>query len=900
MEESEDENEKVQLSRLNIISRYICYSCNCLLIIDESASCLECEVSYCKYCLEKQCVNCMSNKFSPLKSGLQIELSHLLISCKNKNQGCKQMVLYSKLKEHEMTCEHQSFKCKFCGNIILKEFLKKHEENWCTEIPLLCKECGFQAPQSKFFHNCEKINFLKEFKLLNLEKKFTLLDKFIPKKPGETIFEKKDFFNLPNDFENKNKIKDYVLKETTLNILLKLNSKEAFYSKEMLIPQWVLLNSQNSYKYPTTLQDLFSYMLQVLNFSTSYMLNLEDLYSGKLLLEIYLKEDRLKENITKMLKDKKIIEDTFLFFVLFYKYAINKGSYEININISKESKKQLQLDDCLINYKPLIVNDCIYLGIWEVIKITKSCYTLKFLGEIETEYDYLYFNKNITEFGFEHSIKEEDLEVICPYLEKNKSLTKINFSYNEFGSNAFIIILKSIIAKPNITSIDFSNNRLNLRAAKYLCKFLKKNQSVTVFDLSSNFLGIRSADYIKTSLEVNNSLTHINLGTNAFKDYGTKLISDSLISNSTLVKVDLENNDIGDKGAFCISQAIKINSSITELNLSNNSISEKGAECLAEALENNYILTVFNIGYNRIRVKGCQIFNEMLINNNSLCKIYVNNNFSSSYEMKGLDYSLFPALHINKKLCFLDISGNYICDIGAEKLSEDLIKNKTLQGLSVSSIGISDKGIISLLKSLTENIEFNFLNISGNYIIEKKTGEYISNFIKEKKYLTWLDLNDMNLGPREIELISLSLRGHTSIATINLSKNKLGRKGIEFLSSAFMFNQSLTNINFEGTEIDSKCVENLCLFVKNNSSIQELDLSNNKIGQEGAELLCCALKMNHSITYIDFRYNKFNTLAVECFSKFIKQYNPDISIDLNLLEVPVYGEKRYKNVDILI
>ena len=110
-------------------------------------ACAICEHSFCEACLNKwfekhkvcpnQCEYQRRERVPPIL--LQL-LSPLKITCKNKTNGCEQIVRYELLGKHEQTCDFEMNQCRGCSESLLKKTLSEHESK-CDYVQITCNLC---------------------------------------------------------------------------------------------------------------------------------------------------------------------------------------------------------------------------------------------------------------------------------------------------------------------------------------------------------------------------------------------------------------------------------------------------------------------------------------------------------------------------------------------------------------------------------------------------------------------------------------------------------------------------------------------------------------------------------------------------------------------------------------
>ncbi|CDW84428.1 traf-type zinc finger family protein [Stylonychia lemnae] len=110
----------------------------CQRLLRNPQSCNTCKINYCKHCISNQliqrnaCPSCYQPNptYSKISRNLMELLSKFKIYCKNKEQGCNEILLYEFVENHENTCKqclNCKVKCLKCEQLILIEDQSSHQ-----------------------------------------------------------------------------------------------------------------------------------------------------------------------------------------------------------------------------------------------------------------------------------------------------------------------------------------------------------------------------------------------------------------------------------------------------------------------------------------------------------------------------------------------------------------------------------------------------------------------------------------------------------------------------------------------------------------------------------------------------------------------------------------------------
>ena len=220
----------------------------------------------------------------------------------------------------------------------------------------------------------------------------------------------------------------------------------------------------------------------------------------------------------------------------------------------------------------------------------------------------LYFSSSY-EYG---KVDLVNLETLTKSLEKNTTITKLNFSKNHICQEGLTYFASIIAKNATITNLDLSLNNNGFISSKKsgLDDFglsLQSNNSLSNLNLSYNSLGKLGTKKIVKGLKGNSSINELNLSTNIIGDKGAKYIKDLLSKNKTLTKLDISGNAFTDTGISKIAEGLAKNETLTTLDLSLNRITDQGVATIIKSLESNTTLTKLDLSYNEIGNKGAEL-----------------------------------------------------------------------------------------------------------------------------------------------------------------------------------------------------------------------------------------------------------------------------------------------------
>ena len=131
---------------MNILKCKICKN-----ILLNPYDCSKCGNTFCFNCINKIKENSLSCPFNcqlfeiiPSSFGIKKFLNQLKFECKNKSKGCKEIIPYKEIENHEKICPYNII---ICPNVECKQKIKSielenHIQNECKFTLFKCKNCG--------------------------------------------------------------------------------------------------------------------------------------------------------------------------------------------------------------------------------------------------------------------------------------------------------------------------------------------------------------------------------------------------------------------------------------------------------------------------------------------------------------------------------------------------------------------------------------------------------------------------------------------------------------------------------------------------------------------------------------------------------------------------------------
>jgi hypothetical protein len=159
--------------------------------------------------------------------------------------------------------------------------------------------------------------------------------------------------------------------------------------------------------------------------------------------------------------------------------------------------------------------------------------------------------------------------------------------------------------------------------------------------------------------------------------------------------------------------------------------------------------TQLSLWGNEITSTGASILADGLRDNTTVEQLYLSNNYISDMGVNSLTKVLS---NDNSTLKILDLSTNGITDVGAQHLAEMLKYNATLTLLALSGNKLSDRGVQLLAHALTyHNTSLEELYLSSSIFVCNSTVDALADMLLQNQSLKKLYLNNCSLSISETE-----------------------------------------------------------------------------------------------------------------------------------------------------
>ncbi|CAL5227399.1 g10354 [Coccomyxa viridis] len=378
---------------------------------------------------------------------------------------------------------------------------------------------------------------------------------------------------------------------------------------------------------------------------------------------------------------------------------------------------------------------------------------------------------------------------------------------------------------PKLTSISiFRTRKFGHEEVKKLTAALEGNTTLHELTACHHPLSVDDAHCFAAALRSNSSLRSLSVGDASFGDEAIAVLAQGLSGNTALQKLDLEGKGLGTAGATALAQNIDADTGLRHLILTSNSLGDDGAAAVAPALHNIAHVELQNCGIGAAGVR-------------SIAEAAESNNGSSSKRASAMSLPELAANGVlpessqetasSSRLHILRLDGN-AAGLGAGKALQPLLGH--VRELYVSSMGLGDEGIQSLVESLST-----------------------------KSSLRLLDISDNGIGPKGAASLAAALEKLPGLAVLRLRGNCIGDEGAAALSSA-MPGSGLQELDVGHNEITIGAAA----LVQKGMKLKKLSLFANKVGDTGASDIAEALSAGSYVHLqeLDLSANDIGTLGV--------------------------------------
>ena len=271
------------------------------------------------------------------------------------------------------------------------------------------------------------------------------------------------------------------------------------------------------------------------------------------------------------------------------------------------------------------------------------------------------------------------------------------------------------------------------------------------------------------------------------------------LEESRVKTLDLSYNMIEDSGASKVAPLVS-NGILSTLRLTGNQIGSIGVDAIVKALNSaTSVVKVLQLRGNPLgRVAG-EALGRMLCDNKMLEELDISD---CDIECVAVTAVFAALMDHNRTLRALAIDNPRLHSVMQETImmaGDALIRNQTLNSLSMGKNGIDDNGLHILVEGMVRNRGLRTLGLRSNKI-SVMGGESIARMLRSTTSPVKLDLSGNRLRDGGAAAIAAALEDNASLVEIDLSFNAVGDLGLTALAAGIKRSSSLQTFYLWGNE----------------------------------------------------------------------------------------------------
>lgn len=414
----------------------------------------------------------------------------------------------------------------------------------------------------------------------------------------------------------------------------------------------------------------------------------------------------------------------------------------------------------------------------------------------------LIVNTSLQRLSLAHqSFDEDELTALGDFFSRNHQYTRLSLRRSYIYQGRLSLLCNSLRANSRLTRVNLSGVCNDDIALDSLAAWLKTNTSLTHLTLRNNYITSSRISTLCNALAINNTLTFLDLGENYIGTLGAEKLARSLVVNHSLLQLKLAQNYIGDEGIRLFLIALRRNIKLKKLNIRDNAYCAEGINYAIQLLEERSGLILSMYDRHLQGSEGIHYLQKALINNpkinriNYKCKAGKRNKKTLLTFGLPATTALSEALFNNHSLTRLSIYAGNFGDAGTLQLVEALRSNETLEELIFIQCDIQLKGVEILCAWLKKNTRVRKLNLENSGYLSA-AAKHFAELLTENCYLTELSIAKYNFDESALLLIFTALTYNTTLRKLDVNDySSSGKEFYSFMSKALSINQTLTHLN---------------------------------------------------------------------------------------------------------
>lgn len=215
----------------------------------------------------------------------------------------------------------------------------------------------------------------------------------------------------------------------------------------------------------------------------------------------------------------------------------------------------------------------------------------------------------------------------------------------------------------------------------------------------------------------------------------------------------------------------------------------------------------------------------------------------------------------NRTLEYLDLSGNSIVE-SLSVFMEVVKKMNSLKVLKLKACNINSEVIKEIALTLNENTNLTFLDISHNPIKRTGLARFFEALNPDNTCISTLGLEHIHLDDEDeegIRRLSRFLLMSKSITNLTLRSNNLSEKDIKEILTSLKESVSLRKLNLGKTGITEETAKDIGAYlISSKCQLSSLSLSDNSINSTALKYIVEGLSKNISLTSLDLNNNSLS------------------------------------------
>lgn len=294
------------------------------------------------------------------------------------------------------------------------------------------------------------------------------------------------------------------------------------------------------------------------------------------------------------------------------------------------------------------------------------------------------------------NIGDEGLAALAPVLEKCYKLKKLNVSECSLTAESRHVLISLWASLPNLQVLKLAGNNISDDTMAALAVGLQLCEKLTKLDVTNCKVTAAGCDELKMCITLLMELEELHLASNDICDDGMAALAPGLQLCAKLRKLDVTNCKLTAVGCDVLRMCIALLFDLEELYLASNNIGDGGMAALAAGLPLCAKLTKLDVSNCKLTAVSCDVLSGVCA---PLCNLRV-----------------------------LQLDGNAIGDVGAQKLSFGLQHCQLLCKLSLSQCSLSSRSLVAISSLVSSLRTLRELYLGGNDFSDDDESVHIGDF----------------------------------------------------------------------------------------------------------------------------------------------------------------------------